>query len=567
MKTKESVKNLLLLSLVVLLGVMPLRAETIDSLYNATMQPRRIDYRTANTLLIALDAAECTDSLYTFTRTTSQDHMRMIIDLGMGAYNYANYHYMRAITHFMRSAEMARELGKMEVLGESLDYLVCAFENLGEHEKAIEYSHRTIEVDSILKDPGRMATSYNNLAAISLATDNTSQAITYIHKAITYELMRKNPTKLAIRYGIASEAYNKAGKPQEALHYAEMAYEIERKANNKVGVARRLSQMADVYVATEDYHNAAKLYLRSIEILEPLGEIHSLTINYNQLGKLYMKMGNNANAETWLLKAEITAASIGNKFLLSNVKEGLSRLYRDSNPAKAYDYLMQSMELQDSIQTERMMQMSAEYKAMFDSKEQANAISVVKSRLVAAYWALGAVVALLLICVVMMVLQRKRLRQFSLAAGAQPTNASETVADEAQPAEPQQKSVIKGGVICLDSCTPEERKFLLRIVDIVNANMLNGQLSVATIAQEMCMSRSQLTRRVNALNGGEGTNALITSIRIERAQRLLKSSNKPVSEVATECGFEDSSYFVRVFKNTLGMTPTQYRNMPVNNSR
>ncbi len=47
--------------------------------------------------------------------------------------------------------------------------------------------------------------------------------------------------------------------------------------------------------------------------------------------------------------------------------------------------------------------------------------------------------------------------------------------------------------------------------------------------------------------------------RIERAASLLCSADFPITVVGMECGFNDSSYFVKAFKKYMGMTPKQYR--------
>ena len=47
--------------------------------------------------------------------------------------------------------------------------------------------------------------------------------------------------------------------------------------------------------------------------------------------------------------------------------------------------------------------------------------------------------------------------------------------------------------------------------------------------------------------------------RLEQAVRLLDATDLSVMEVAMECGFNDCSYFIRVFKKQKNMTPNQYR--------
>ncbi len=47
--------------------------------------------------------------------------------------------------------------------------------------------------------------------------------------------------------------------------------------------------------------------------------------------------------------------------------------------------------------------------------------------------------------------------------------------------------------------------------------------------------------------------------RIERACYLLAATTVSVTEAAYQCGFNDSSYFVKIFKKFKGMTPKQYQ--------
>ena len=47
-------------------------------------------------------------------------------------------------------------------------------------------------------------------------------------------------------------------------------------------------------------------------------------------------------------------------------------------------------------------------------------------------------------------------------------------------------------------------------------------------------------------------------IRVEDVDMLR--SGYTISETSTACGFEDYFYFLKVFKNKTGMTPSEYKN-------
>ena len=58
-------------------------------------------------------------------------------------------------------------------------------------------------------------------------------------------------------------------------------------------------------------------------------------------------------------------------------------------------------------------------------------------------------------------------------------------------------------------------------------------------------------------------NEYVTYVRINRAKYLLKHYRQSVDEVAVACGFSESSYFCRVFRNVTRLTPTTYRQQQV----
>ncbi len=106
------------------------------------------------------------------------------------------------------------------------------------------------------------------------------------------------------------------------------------------------------------------------------------------------------------------------------------------------------------------------------------------------------------------------------------------------------------------------RRFLSKFTDIVFALIRENKLNNEQLTARMFMSRSQLNRKLLALTG-QNTQTYVTHIRINYAKRLLQSSlDTPIGEVALKCGYDDVAYFSRVFKQLVGVTPTQYRRQP-----
>jgi transcriptional regulator GlxA family with amidase domain len=65
---------------------------------------------------------------------------------------------------------------------------------------------------------------------------------------------------------------------------------------------------------------------------------------------------------------------------------------------------------------------------------------------------------------------------------------------------------------------------------------------------------------------GEAPHAFIIRRRMERAQGLMLSTEKPLSEIALECGLADQAHFSRLFRRIVGETPAAWRRARINPS-
>jgi YesN/AraC family two-component response regulator len=53
--------------------------------------------------------------------------------------------------------------------------------------------------------------------------------------------------------------------------------------------------------------------------------------------------------------------------------------------------------------------------------------------------------------------------------------------------------------------------------------------------------------------------SFLNTLRIEHAEKLLRTTQKPVKEIAVCCGYSDPLYFTRVFHKARGVSPTRFR--------
>ncbi|MDO4364036.1 MAG: AraC family transcriptional regulator, partial [Clostridia bacterium] len=90
-------------------------------------------------------------------------------------------------------------------------------------------------------------------------------------------------------------------------------------------------------------------------------------------------------------------------------------------------------------------------------------------------------------------------------------------------------------------------------------NDYSKPLTLDDLAREAHLNSQYFCRAFKELTGKSPIDYL-NYYRIECAAEQLRLPDLSVTEVALSCGFNDLSYFNRMFKRRKNMTPTQYRN-------
>ncbi|MGC9940470.1 MAG: AraC family transcriptional regulator [Verrucomicrobiota bacterium] len=103
----------------------------------------------------------------------------------------------------------------------------------------------------------------------------------------------------------------------------------------------------------------------------------------------------------------------------------------------------------------------------------------------------------------------------------------------------------------------EDYTRVARVMDHIQTNF-SEPLRVQKLASLAGLSAYQLEQRLRKifqLTAGQ----LIQKVRMENAIRQLRETDAAIATIAHECGYSDQSAFTRQFRQTVGLSPSEYR--------
>ena len=144
--------------------------------------------------------------------------------------------------------------------------------------------------------------------------------------------------------------------------------------------------------------------------------------------------------------------------------------------------------------------------------------------------------------------------------GATPTPKAEMSKDNMNPTEQKTHTTVnmeeESGKVAF---TAASEAFIQHVRETVLRLMPKGNCDIETIAAELCITPSQLRRKMNAITGMP-PKKYIMKIRMDQARKMLHQNPElKLATIAEQCGFYDHSHFIRLYKETYGTTPAADR--------
>lgn len=103
-----------------------------------------------------------------------------------------------------------------------------------------------------------------------------------------------------------------------------------------------------------------------------------------------------------------------------------------------------------------------------------------------------------------------------------------------------------------------DEQLISKALLIVEENLDNPGFDVSQLAGSLNVSRATLSRKMKAVVG-QTPLEFIRDIKMKHACRMLENPNTTIGEVVVALGYNDHKYFTNAFKETFGVTPSEYQ--------
>ncbi len=105
--------------------------------------------------------------------------------------------------------------------------------------------------------------------------------------------------------------------------------------------------------------------------------------------------------------------------------------------------------------------------------------------------------------------------------------------------------------------TSQDEKMLEKVVACIEKYMSDPDLRISKVSNHTGFSHPFLYRKIKSLTG-QTTNEFIRTVRVQRAEQLLRTKRFTVAEVMNETGFTNHSYFSKCFRKLYHISPKEY---------
>jgi AraC-like DNA-binding protein/Tfp pilus assembly protein PilF len=463
-------------------------------------------------------------------------------------------------------------------------------------EQAKDYGQQALALATQLKFENGVGEAKNNLAAYQLMTGNADDALalaldairigekenrvallanghailgTVYHNLLTYEkalfhLHLAQQLNINLKSTlVAGKIFNALGgiardqgKNDSALYFYQKAMMVMKEGNDNYRVPEVLNNIGIIYTRQNQIKLGREYYNKALQAAEENDNRRAKILALTNIGGILLSEKKYKEAERTLMEALTHSKAINNRKSLSTIYMTLGQLKNETQQFdEAHFYISKFYELKDSLINLERIKKIAELEIRYETEKKINAIQLLeKDKKVLELWTNILIVAVVLLIIGMVEIyyflefrERKNRKILNL-------EIDHLLAQRKDLSEKYKSVVLMAPTISAESA---DQRILKKAIEVIEKHMSNSAFGVEEMALKLAMSRTNMHRKIKAITGFPPSE-LIKNMRLRKAAALLLRKADSVAQIGYMVGFDDSSYFSKLFKKNFGVTPSEY---------
>lgn len=209
---------------------------------------------------------------------------------------------------------------------------LCEF-NLGNIEKALQYSLEAISIAEDVNDPQLLKMAYADLGHIHMFLGNYYSALDLLHKSLEIDESSHDPWRKKNRIlSNLSQLYSTVGQYERAMGYIQEALELSKKENDYNGTARCLNSKGVILCDMDEFADAEECLLEALNLtINELNDNALRGLILNNLSGVYYSLADFQKAKECLEEALELARQCADKSTEGIIFTGMAMLDLESD--------------------------------------------------------------------------------------------------------------------------------------------------------------------------------------------------------------------------------------------
>lgn len=238
------------------------------------------------------------DSAYVYTEKSHQHFTQNQNALGEFRTLYLSallYHYLPNYDSAISQLDRAENLIHTELKDSSLliDTYRAKGNNLsyiGEHNSALEYLLKALQIAQDTKNNEKAANIYNNLGILMSNWGDLPKALEYHYTALRMFYQLNYPTGIAYQHNNVGHLLVELGDFYNALDHLQKSLAIKDSLNDIRGMSNTLLNIGRVHLEANRYHTALTFFDRAAELKQQINDPTGVATIYDLKGRVYREI-------------------------------------------------------------------------------------------------------------------------------------------------------------------------------------------------------------------------------------------------------------------------------------